>query len=70
MTAEEFKNTLIIIAQEYKGSIPKKEIFSLAKTFQETPIAQVIKLLKNENNDYRLGAVSILDWKAQIRKLL
>jgi 3-methyladenine DNA glycosylase AlkD len=31
-------------------------------------VLEIIKLLKYENYDYRLGAVSILDWKARNKK--
>lgn len=68
MTSTQFIDTLDMISQEYLGNIPKKEIFALAKEFQYMPVKEVIKLLKNENNDHRLGAVSILDWKARNKK--
>ena len=68
MTAKEFIETLKIIGQDYSKEIPKREIFSLAKEFQYTPISEVIKLIKEKNYDYRLGAVSILDWKARNKK--
>ena len=68
MTAKEFIDTLKIIQLEYPGSIPKREIFSLAKEFQYIPVSEVVKLLKNKNYDHRLGAVSILDWKARNKK--
>ena len=68
MTAKEFIATLKIIGQEYSKGIPKRELFSLAKEFQQMPVNEVIKLLKNENQDYKLGAVAILDWKARNKK--
>jgi len=68
MTAKEFISTLKIIGQDYLKSIPKREIFSLAKEFQRTPVIEVVKLLKSKNHDHRLGAVSILDWKARNKK--
>ena len=68
MTAKEFISTLAIIGQDYLKSIPKREIFSLAKEFQRTPVIEVVKLLKSKNHDHRLGAVSILDWKARNKK--
>lgn len=68
MTAKEFIATLNIIAQEYAKSIPKREIFSLAKEFQYISVKEVVKLLKLENEDYKLGAVAILDWKARNKK--
>lgn len=68
MTAKEFIISLNIIGQEYLLNIPKREIFSLAKEFERTPVKEVKKLLKDKNNDHRLGAVSILDWKARNKK--
>ena len=68
MTAKEFIASLEIISQDYLENIPKREIFSLAKEFQRMPVAEVIKLLKDKNDDHRLGAVSVLDWKARNRK--
>tara|TARA_R110002049_G_scaffold289174_1_gene471924 strand:- start:1848 stop:2501 length:654 start_codon:yes stop_codon:yes gene_type:complete len=68
MRAKEFVDTLKIIGQEYPGNIPKKELFSLAKEFQFMPVDEVVKLLRDENFDHRLGAVSILDWKARNKK--
>ncbi|MFZ1807794.1 MAG: DNA alkylation repair protein [Cyclobacteriaceae bacterium] len=68
MTAKEFIDTLEAIGQEYSGGIPKREIFSLAKEFQFMRVPEVIKLIRNKNSDYRVGAVSILDWKARNRK--
>lgn len=70
MTAIEFIETLEMISQEYSEDIPKREIFSLAKEFQYMPVLEVVKLLKKKNTDYRLGAVSILDWKARNKKTL
>jgi len=68
MTAKEFIETLKIIGQDYSGEIPKREIFSLAKEYQLTPVFEVVKLLKDESENHRLGAVSILDWKARNKK--
>ena len=65
MKAKEFTETLKIIGQDYSGEIPKREIFSLAKEFQRMPVLEVVKLLKDNNDNHRLGAVSILDWKAR-----
>jgi 3-methyladenine DNA glycosylase AlkD len=68
MTAKEFISTLKMIALEYPGEIPKREIFALAKEFIQTPASEVIKLLQDERYDHRLGAVAILDWKARNKK--
>lgn len=69
MTAKEFISTLNIIALEYPGNIPKRELFALAKAFQQMPVLEVELLLKSENKDHKLGAVSILDWKARNKKI-
>lgn len=66
--AIEFIDTLKIISHEYSGGIPKREIFSLAKESQYMPVTEVVKLLKDEHYDHRLGAVAILDWKARNKK--
>jgi len=68
MTAKEFITTLKILSQDYSGEIPKREIFALAKGYQQMPVLEVVKLLKDKNRDHRLGAVSILDWKARNKK--
>ncbi|MEP0365559.1 MAG: DNA alkylation repair protein [Cyclobacteriaceae bacterium] len=68
MTAKEFTSTLSIISHEYSEAIPKREIFSLAKEFIQMPVPEVVKLLQDENHDHRMGAVSILDWKARSKK--
>ncbi len=68
MNAKEFSETLKIIGQDYSGEIPKREIFSLAKAYQHIPVSEVVKLLKDKNDNHRLGAVSILDWKARNKK--
>ena len=68
MTAKEFIATLEMIGQEYLKEIPKREIFALAKEFQNIPVLEVVKLLKDKNHNHRLGAVSILDWKARNKK--
>jgi len=68
MTTKEFIDTLKIIGQDYTGEIPKRELFSLAKEYQYMPVFEVIELLKDKNDDHRLGAVSILDWKARNKK--
>lgn len=68
MIAKEFIETLKIIGQDYSGEIPKREIFSLAKAYQQMPVFEVVNLLKDKDDNHRLGAVSILDWKARNKK--
>lgn len=67
-TAKAFGTCLEMIGAEYAGSIPKREVFALAKAFQPMPVAEVIDLLRADNVDHRLGAVSIMDWKARDKK--
>jgi 3-methyladenine DNA glycosylase AlkD len=68
LTAKEFIETLKIIGQDYSGEIPKREIFSLAKSYQQMPVSEVVNLLQVQDDNHRLGAVSILDWKARSKK--
>lgn len=49
--------------------ITKKQIFDLAKDHKNMPTKEVIKLLRNSDYDQRLGAVSILDWKARNKNI-
>lgn len=65
MDAKDFIESLQVISQNYSGEIPKRDVFSLAKEYQYIAVAEVIKLLKDKNDNHRLGAVSILDWKAR-----
>lgn len=68
MTANDFIETLKEIGQDHADEIPKRELFALAKEFQFISVSEVIKLLRNNNEEIRLGAVSILDWKARNKK--
>jgi hypothetical protein len=61
MNAKEFIDTLKIISLDYSGEILKREMFSLAKEFKKIPVIEIVKLLKDENDNHRLGAVSILN---------
>ena len=68
MTAKAFIDALHIIGQNYSSEIPKREIFALAKKYQSIPVKEVVTLLRDQNGNHRLGAVSILDWKARNKK--
>ncbi len=48
--------------------IPMGKIFALAKEFIGMPPAEIEKLLENPRHEMRVGAVSIMDWKARARK--
>ena len=65
MTAKEFISTLNIISQDYTGPIPLRALFALAKDYKQMPVNEVIKLLQDKEYNHRIGAVSILDWKAR-----
>ena len=45
--------------------VPKRDIFSLAKTFIDMAPADIEKLLDASDHDARVGAVSIMDWQAR-----
>lgn len=44
------------------------QVFDLAKTFVNMPLNQIEKLLENEFHEARVGAVSIMDFKARHKK--
>jgi len=62
------KEILNKLRLNYSGKIPKRELFSLAKEFQEIPVKDVVYLLQAENEDQRMLAISILDLKARNKK--
>ena len=48
--------------------IPMGKIFALAKEFTDMPPAEIEKLLESKHQAMRVGAVSIMDWKARAGK--
>ena len=46
-----------------------KLIFDTAKEFRQIPLAEIEKLLKNSYYEVRMGAVSIMDFKARDKKI-
>lgn len=44
------------------------QVFDLAKTFSDMPLYEIEKLLENEFHEARVGAVSIMDFKARNKK--
>ncbi|MEQ9187832.1 MAG: DNA alkylation repair protein [Cryomorphaceae bacterium] len=68
VTAKAFVSCFEMISREHASSVPKREVFALARAFQQMPVSEVIKLLQTKSADHRLGAVSILDWKARDKK--
>src|SRR5215831_6220230 len=44
-------------------------IFSLAKKFMAMPVNEIAKLLQNEYYEVRMGAVSIMDFKARTKNI-
>jgi 3-methyladenine DNA glycosylase AlkD len=69
MTAKEFIDKLATIRSK-EPEVPKKKVFDLAKEYMEMPVSEVVQLLKRPDYECRLGAVSILDWKARSKKVL
>jgi 3-methyladenine DNA glycosylase AlkD len=51
-------------ANKFLG-IRMANIFALAKEFTEMPLTEIAKLLQNEYYEIRMGAVSIMDFKAR-----
>ena len=45
--------------------VPKRDIFSLAKTYIEMTPTDIEKLLEASDHDDRVGAVAIMDWQAR-----
>ncbi len=43
------------------------KIFALAKEFIDMPPAEIEKLLESKRHEMRVGAVSIMDWKARAK---
>jgi 3-methyladenine DNA glycosylase AlkD len=48
--------------------IPMGKIFALAKEFIDMPPLEIEKLLESPRHEMRVGAVSIMDWKARAKK--
>lgn len=69
LTAKDFIEALKTIEAEFDKSVPKIKVFNLAKDAMFMPVSEVIQLLKNKKHDLRVGAVSILDWKARDKKV-
>lgn len=65
------------ISRFYKGStvdnkiigVRMRDTFALAKSYQAMPLAEVASLLDSPYYEARMGAVSILDFKARDKKL-
>ena len=49
------------------AGIPMGKIFALAKEFIDMPPAEIEKLLESKRHEMRVGAVSIMDWKARAK---
>jgi 3-methyladenine DNA glycosylase AlkD len=47
--------------------IPMGKIFALAKEFIDMPPAEIEKLLDSKHHAMRVGAVSVMDWKARAK---
>lgn len=49
--------------------VPMGKIFSLAKEFTAMPLKEITKLLKDPVHEARVGALSIMDFKARDKKI-
>jgi 3-methyladenine DNA glycosylase AlkD len=47
------------------GKVPMRDLFALAKSFIDMDVADIEVLLDDAAHDTRVGAVSIMDWKAR-----
>ena len=47
--------------------VPMGKIFALAKEFTGMPPVEIEKLLESKHHEMRVGAVSIMDWKARAK---
>lgn len=68
MNYQDIINRIEKLRKNFSNAIPKRELFSLAKEFKAISVSDVVELLRNKNYDYRITAVSILDWKARDNK--
>ena len=68
MTSEKFIGELRNL-RNGNSQFAKRHIFELARKYKAMPTAEVVKLLRSDDYDQRLGAVSVLDWKARDRKI-
>lgn len=55
-------------AEDQYAGIGMGQIFKLALEFKAMPVGEVERLLESEDHPVRVGAVSIMDWRARDRK--
>jgi hypothetical protein len=51
------------------GAPPMREVFALAKTSMDMPLGDVRRLLASDDHLHRVGAVSIMDFRARRRRV-
>jgi 3-methyladenine DNA glycosylase AlkD len=56
------------VTNDIQIEIRMRDIFSLAKEYMNMPFEEVEKLLESPIHKIRVGAVSIMDWKARDKK--
>jgi len=66
-TAKEFLAKLKPL--QVSAGIRMAELFALAKSFTQMPLAEVEQLLDNKSYDARMGAVCIMDFQARDKKI-
>jgi hypothetical protein len=53
---------------DYFIGVRMGQVFALAKTFSDLPLAEIEKLLESPIHEVRVGGVSIMDWQARSKK--
>ncbi|MEO8693422.1 MAG: DNA alkylation repair protein [Acidimicrobiales bacterium] len=64
-TAKRFLGELDKLRRSTAGNVPMRDVFALAKSFIDMDVADIEVLLEDSAHDTRVGAVSIMDWKAR-----
>jgi 3-methyladenine DNA glycosylase AlkD len=65
-TAQRFLVGLVgLRSQSSPGKVPMRDLFALAKSFIDMDVTDIEVLLEDSAHDTRVGAVSIMDWKAR-----
>jgi 3-methyladenine DNA glycosylase AlkD len=54
--------------EDYFIGVRMGQVFALAKTFSNMPLAEIERLLESPIHEVRVGGVSIMDWQARSKK--
>jgi 3-methyladenine DNA glycosylase AlkD len=64
-TAVDYKAALELLVAEADGAPPMRNVFGLAKSMMEMPLDDVRLLLASDEHLHRVGAVSVMDFRAR-----